>query len=247
MTASTPEPSISTQDQTRTGSIPLSPSKRIVKFGSEESQEEGIKPSSPMVLDSDTQSSLVAPSSSDSQQDSDKMHSASSTNLELHSSSQQFSRKRSGSIAIHMSPDGSRSVVLSKSDSKVFGSQEEEFIAGLTEPELITTKEGRATIRDLFLPPPPAPDITHIITPSLNTKKQTPSASRASLKSPNLHSVCSVSPRQGASGQTSPPSSVSMRSSKRRNTEMGSQVSLKSKEKLFQPKREKYCAAGKKD
>lgn len=250
-------------------SIPSSPSKKIVTFDSDKSSvgtsTEGIKPSHPMAIDTKKkQASTPTCSSSsinqeqddeskeqdeeskgqDEESKDDLVRTNSSSTLELHSSSQRFSqttsRKRSGSVAIQRSLDGTQSVVLSKSDdAKFFGSEEEKFLASLTEPEIIVTKDGRATVKELFLPPPPAPDISHIITPSSTTKMLHPSHSRSGSKSPSSRSV---SPRQSTPTRdaTDKGSHSSLASGRKKATE----ASLKSKEKLFQPKREKYCLPG---
>ena len=223
-------------------------SKKVVKFDSDERthiSEDAIKPSTSMSeITSSSHSNLSRPDGDEKlpgKQSEDLLATSSSTRLELHSSSLSplTMRKRSGSMAIHGSPDGSQSVVLSKSEeSRVFGSKEEEFIANLIKPELIVITDGRAIIKELFLPPPPAPDISHILTPS--TTSNSPSISSSNVKLTGSHSI---TPRV----LTPSRSSKSPSSGKRqRSHDAGSTTNLtKSKEKLLQPKREKYCQPGK--
>ena len=61
-------PESTEQSISQTESIPLSPSKKMVKFDSDESHVEGdIKPSSTMLFDPDTQSSSVMPTTTESE------------------------------------------------------------------------------------------------------------------------------------------------------------------------------------
>lgn len=236
-------------------------SRKVVKFDSDEktqSSTEGIKPSTPMAVDtgssesgtkdsSDIDRVETEPETLEKTSEDDVMKTSSSTQLELHSTSLSPTtmRKRSGSVATRSLADGSQSVVLSKSDdSKVFGSKEEQFIAGLMEPELVVTVDGKAVVRELFLPPPPAPDMSHI----LSTSKNLNAPSKLSLVSSASRSTSprQRTPRHGE-GKDSVASLVkSPRQSPRRPTnQSGSTISLlKSKEKLLQPKREKYCPPG---
>lgn len=249
--------SLSSQGQhSNPDSVQPSSSKKIVKFDSDEIthiSENGIKPSTPMAVDSEkdsssSHSSSVKPDVSNKgitgMQSEQLIESSSSTHLELHSVSLSplAMRKRSGSMAVHSLGDGSQSMVLSKSeDSKVFGSKEEEFIAGLMQPELVVLTDGKAVIRELFLPPPPTPDILHILTPTPSTISRTlntPSKSGSSLKLSNSTTPRAITPSRSPS--------KSPASGKRRKTcDVGSTINLmKSKEKLLQPKREKYCPPG---
>ena len=143
-------------------------------------------------------------------------------------------RKRSGSLAIHRSSDGSQSMVLSKSDdSRLFGSKEEAFLATLSEPEVIVISKGKAAIKELFLPPPPAPDISHILSVPSSTSYST-------MKSPR-------SPRGQKNSKdsiTSLNKSPTPKTSKMSGTVSSTVNLIRSKEKLIQPNREKYCLPG---
>lgn len=192
---------------------------------------------------------------------------SSSDTLELHSASQPFilpePRKRSDSVAVHSSLEGSQSVVLSKAeDSKLFGSEEEEFLARLSEPDLTVSKDGKATFRGLFLPPAPPPDISHLVAPPPSSRSGASgntlgrAVSKATLKSPTSTTATTVAtpttglatPRPGGGGDggggVGSGVEKGSRASSRRKTDGDESLSLKTKESLFQPKRDKYCAPG---
>lgn len=193
-------------------------------------------------------------------------HTSSTITINLHSSSY------SPLLVQQQLMPSTRSVLLSTNDSSStirpeFSSVEEDFISKLTSPQEIRTKSGKAKIKDLFLPPPPAVDVSSIVTPSstagsIATFSHT--SSRASLKSPSSRQKGSVSGGDGRvadgsgggndgggiggdSGDVGRGSSAlkSPVSGKRKVTMANSQASInKSKEKLLQPKREKYCLPG---
>lgn len=208
-----------------------------------------MKPSSQMTVKKSLKKAMSSVkeddklSDSDSKTEDDLTRTSSATDLELHSSSLNpvglMPRKRSGSVAVHRSSDGSQSMVLSKSeDSKVFGSKEEAFLATLNEPEVIVISNGRAMIKELFLPPPPAPDISHILSvPS--------SSSNSTVKSPR-----SPAPINRPQQKNKKESAISLsksptpKASKMAGT-VGSSINLiRSKEKLLQPNREKFSQPG---
>lgn len=250
-----PSPNIATSPSTPLYSMQAQPSnpdstqsKKVVKFDSDGRtciSEDGIELSTRMITDSEKSSShtyLVEHDDKEvpGKQLEDLLATSSSTRIELHSSSLSplTLRKRSGSMATHSSPDGSQSVVLSKSEeSRVFGSKEEEFIASLMQPELVVITDGRAIIRELFLPPPPAPDISHILTPSTTSR----ALNAPSISGSNVTNSRSTTPRS----QTPSRSPSKSPGKKQRSYDVESTVNLtKSKEKLLQPKREKYCPPG---
>ncbi len=195
----------------------------------------------PQSVNTDTSSKPRQP---DGENDGGLAHTSSSVSMDLHSKS--FSPL----LAYQHFTPATQSVLLSSKDSSStirpeFSSKEEEFIAGLTASEEIRIKSGMAMIKELFLPPPPLVDISNIVTPSSTVASLNAPSSRSSLKSPSQHQrregKSPVVVLEGEGGGAS----SKRRSPKRRVTVAGSQISInKSKEKLLQPKREKYCLPG---
>lgn len=257
------------QDQSKTDSVQTSPSKKNVTFSSgkkseksekseksvksetaPEATEEGIKRSSPLQMAAQKeQTPSPSPSNAShrnpSDEEEDLIKISSSTSIEMHSNpaSPQPRRKRSGSVYVGSASLQSKSVVLSKSEdsSRFFGPKEAEFLESLIDPGVITSKDGRAVVKGLFLPPPPTPDISHILSPSpTRTTSKSSSKASLSLKSP-------TSSQSTVSRQTTPSHDSGDRSSSRKSPQSslrkkpGSQLA---KEKLLQPKREKFCLSG---
>jgi len=130
-------------------------------------------------------------------------------------------------------------------------SKEEGFLAGLVLPSNAHTSEGKGMFKELFLPPPPIPDISHILSPSPSKRNLSPSPSKESTdkitakKSPG--SSRSSTPARDHSTSSSP--SLSRKNPSRSSSSMklsrnDSRSRLVEKEKLLQPKRERFCLPG---
>ena len=136
-------------------------------------------------------------------------------------------------------------------------SKEEKFLASLVEPSYVVSREGVASFKDLFFPPPQPPDISHIISPR-SSKQESVGIMKVSPKPPTTakgdgqrtltpkreKSVKMQDSNKGAVG-TSPP--------QRRGatTGHGAQASSKTKvtekERLLQGRRERFCHTGKRN
>lgn len=130
-------------------------------------------------------------------------------------------------------------------------SKEEGFLAGLVPPSKAHTSEGKGVFKELFLPPPPIPDISHILSPSPSKRSLSPSPSKESAnrktakKSPG--SSRSSTPAHDRSVSSSPShsrKSLGHSSSSKKLSRNDSRSRLAEREKLLQPKRERFCHPG---
>ncbi len=165
----------------------------------------------------------------------------STTDVEMKSPPSRMRRNRSGSLHPNLFTQNTRSLVMGmklntigSEESKV-QKKDEEFLDTLISPLPAQVTDGRASFNDLFIPPPPLPDISHITQSStskteVSPEKESRSDSRSFNRSPSQQS----SPR-GLSSKTSALSLKSKKSSEKIRAE---------KERLLNPKREKYALPG---
>ena len=120
--------------------------------------------------------------------------------------------------------------------------KEEQFLASLLPPSHARTKCGKGILKELFLPPPPTPDISHLLSPT-SSKRDLPeqtkrsSSSRRSLSRSRSTSPSAVSPK------ASPTQSRKKMDSAAQGRKSSEKIALE-KEKLLNPKREKFCIPG---
>ena len=122
-------------------------------------------------------------------------------------------------------------------DRKEFSSSDQNFLDGLVKPDVIQTTNGGGFLNDLFMPPAPLQDISHLLPESKS--EDFPSATTSPLsKSPTRLKISKQS-------SVEPPSSPSQVKVKCMKTKSVSSKLLPPKaEKLLQPKRDKYCNPG---
>jgi len=158
-------------------------------------------------------------------------------------------KKRKKRLAVRDLSDSTetKSVIFSEEDDrKEFSSSDQTFLEGLVKPEIILTTNGCATCNDLFIPPAPLQDISHLLpesrsedfpatgTPVLpNSLSKSPTKSLTSKQSnPSpLESSSSLSPSQGKA--------------KNSKVKSGSSKVQAKVERFLQPRRDKYCNPGK--
>lgn len=144
---------------------------------------------------------------------------------------------------------------MKKHPDKTITNKEEAFLASLVVPSVVQTNKGRGEFKELFLPPPPIPDISQILSTSPSKRSQTPSS-----KEPCDKKQTKKSP--GSSRSSTPaqdPSSSSLSSHSKKNLTQGisstklkksppksnSPTKLFEKQKLLQPSRGRFCLPGK--
>ena len=125
---------------------------------------------------------------------------------------------------------------MKKHPDKTMTSKEEGFIASLVTPSVAQTSKGRGEFKELFLPPPPLPDISHILStnPSKRTRTPSPVHDPSSSSSSSLSSHSKKNLTQGIYStklKKTPPKS-------------NSPTKLSEKQKLLQPSRERFCLPG---
>ena len=128
-------------------------------------------------------------------------------------------------------------------DRKEFGSSDQRFLDVLVQPGVIVTTSGMGSCEDLFLPPAPLQDISHLLpgSKSADNDTQKGSARHTGSKSP----TSSPRPKQkkSPSSPAIPPSPTQGRKKAAKMELQSSKVPPKA-EKLLQPRRDKYCAPG---
>lgn len=186
----------------------------------------------------------------------DQLHTSSTHELHSSHSSTTVDQQHSTSLyplSFALSRQETRSLtdIRKHQLDKGMTSKEEGFLAGLVLPSNAHTSEGKGAFKELFLPPPPIPDISHILSPSPSKRNLSPSPSKESTdkitakKSPG--SSRSSTPARDRSTSSSPSHSrkdPSRSSSSMKLSRNDSRSRLVEKEKLLQPKRERFCLPG---
>lgn len=145
---------------------------------------------------------------------------------------------------------------MKKHPDKTMTNKEEAFLASLVVPSVAQTSKGRGEFKELFLPPPPLPDISHILYTSPSKRTQTPSPSKES--SDNKKQTRKSPGSSQSSTPVHDPSSSSLSSHSKKNLTQGvsstklkktspksnSPTKLSEKQKLLQPSRERFCLPG---
>ncbi len=148
-------------------------------------------------------------------------------------------RKRNKLLARELNSCETQSVIFSTEDHrKELESHDQQFLDSLVQPAIITSVNGAGSCKDLFLPPAPAQDISHLLPSSkLGHSEQTfdGSLSRLPTSSKARQKVGSSSPSDSSSPQGK---------KKQAKTEsQNGKVPVKA-EQLLQPRRDRYCAPG---
>lgn len=251
---------------------------RMVTFDTEKSPDRTGGGSDLKILEEadQVQSQITLPSPTTDEKTNNELDSSSSTNIALFSTSKPSHRldtKHSESFLAPsnygLSSQETQSLLMGRKLGTV-GSEEtkvkkkdEDFLASLIQPFPTQITSGVGSFKELYIPPPPLPDISRIISPSLSKgasnlsltgeKEITKDSSgNLSTKSP------SRSPSHSRLGrQTSSPARMSKspraspsHSQKKLSTVMESKKSSEKlrteKERLLQPKREKFALTGEK-
>ncbi len=171
----------------------------------------------------------------------DELKTTSTTDVEMKSPPSRMRRNRSGSLHPNLFTQNTRSLVMGMkldtigSEENKLQKKDEEFLDSLISPFPAQVINGRASFNDLFIPPPPLPDISHIVTQSTSKTEVSPEKegrtdSRLFNRPPSQQSL----PR-GASSKTGVSSLKSKKSSEKIKAE---------KERLLNPTREKYALPG---
>ena len=141
-------------------------------------------------------------------------------------------------------------------EEQSISSEGEEFLAKLVTPSKAATKDGVVTFTELFLPPPPIPDMTHILSPTPSnsdastlaaaektkgkaTSGQSRKSGAGSVASSRGNTPSPLSPRQGSPRDNRKTMGGSGR--RKKSSEKLKQIV---QEKLLKPKRDKYCPTG---
>lgn len=151
-------------------------------------------------------------------------------------------RVRSGSMmtnptSLSYGPETRSALLSNDEERKEFGPTEQNFLDGLVQPSLIVTAEGHGSAEDLFLPPPPTPDISHLLS---GAKSLESDFTKANAKL----TTSTTSPKRKGRSPSSPTIQSSPSRSKKKAGSVDSSNSSQKPEKLLQPKREKYCYTG---
>ena len=145
---------------------------------------------------------------------------------------------------------------MKKHQDKTMTSKEEGFIASLVTPSVAQTSKGRGEFKELFLPPPPLPDISHILSTNPSKRTRTPSPSKESsdnkkqTRKPPGSSQSSTPVHDSSSSSLSSHSKknltqgVSSTKLKKTPPKSNSPTKLSEKQKLLQPSRERFCLPG---
>ena len=204
--------------------------------------------------------SLTATCQTNLKAEEDLLHSSSTHELHPRPSTsldQQYGTALHTSQSFGLSRPETKSLSdIKKHPDKTLTNKEEAFLASLVIPSVAQTNKGRGEFKELFLPPPPVPDISHILSTSPSKRNQTPSP----MKEPCDKKQTKKSP--GSSRSNTPahdPSSSSLSSHSKKNLTQGisstklkksppksnSPTKLVEKQKLLQPSRERFCLPGK--
>ncbi len=119
--------------------------------------------------------------------------------------------------------------------------KDEEFLDSLVYPFKVQLTNGQASFKDLFIPPPPLPDISHIVTPSASApdtvggQSTSPEKRTAARPDSRLLESPSRTSSRGSPSRSSGNSLKAKRSSEKIKAE---------KERLLNPKRDKFAQPG---
>ena len=204
--------------------------------------------------------SLTATCQTNLKAEEDLLHSSSTHELHPHpptSVDQQYGTALYTSQSFALSRPETKSLSdMKKHPDKTITKKEEAFLASLVIPSVAQTNKGRGEFKELFLPPPPVPDISHILSTSPSKRSQTPSP----MKEPCDKKRTKKSPASSRSSTPAhDPSSSSLSSHSKKNLTQGisstklkkslpksnSPTKLFEKQKLLQPSRERFCLPGK--
>lgn len=145
---------------------------------------------------------------------------------------------------------------MKKHPDKTMTNKEEAFLASLVTPLVAQTSKGRGEFKELFLPPPPLPDISHILSTNPSKRTRTPSPSKESsdnkkqTRKPPGSSQSSTPVHDSSSSSLSSHSKknltqgVSSTKLKKTPPKSNSPTKLSEKQKLLQPSRERFCLPG---
>ena len=135
-------------------------------------------------------------------------------------------------------------------DKPKSATSQERFLSTLVSPKIAKSNEGRVEFKELYIPPPPAPQLESVIK---KTTTRTPSVSLPGQKSPRTpvgspiipHSP-SVSPvkQRDSNSSLKKKSSTNVSKTSVKKPPVAVSKNKTEKEKLLHVKREKYCATG---
>ena len=179
-----------------------------------------------------------------------------------------FSQNHRKELIGDLSKQGTHSLLLTNK-SQTSAAEEDGFLSSLITPLHSHTKEGKGVFEDLYLPPLPPPDMSHIIAPlpSKSSPRQVTSTTSSNCDTlgvvpedgettpRNTSQATNSSESISAASDlpTKSPSSPGHSQSRKKPTSHESSARLRkgnsktlelSKDKLFRPPREKYCPTG---
>ena len=170
----------------------------------------------------------------------------SSTNIELDKDPKPLTRDRSGSLHPGLFSQDTRSLLMGKkldsatSEETKAEKKDEDFLDTLIPPYTVRMTSGKAVFKDLYLPPPPLPDLSHIITPSVSFATSEDSVAITSKSRPGSRQQ---SPTQQVTPQTSKSVAWSVAASTTKLKKSSEKIKAE-KERLLHPKREKHALPG---
>ena len=135
-------------------------------------------------------------------------------------------------------------------DKPKSATSQERFLSTLVSPKIAKSNEGRVEFKELYIPPPPAPQLESVIkktttrTPSVSLSGQKPP--RTPVGSPIIPHSPSVSPvkQRDSNSSLKKKSSTNVSKTSVKKPPVAVSKNKTEKEKLLHVKREKYCATG---
>ena len=248
----------------------------MVTFDTEMSPDRAGDGSGLKSLEEEVDPQSTMPSATTNEKPNDELSALSSTNIETSTSkpSHGLGIKHSESLlapsSFGLSSQETRSLLMGKelgtvsSEETKVKKKDEDFLANLIQPFPTQIMSGVGAFSELYIPPPPLPDISHIIPPSISkgaSSLSLPGENNATdiaressgnltmkspSKSPKIGRQVSSPARMSKSPRASPSQSqrklATVTESKKSSEKLRAE-----KEKLLQPKREKFALPGEKN
>ena len=178
------------------------------------------------------------------------MNATSSTDIELHKTSKPSKQIRTGSLHPGLLSQNTRSLLMGKkldsatSEETKAEKKDEDFLDTLKPPYTVQMTSGKAVFKDLYIPPPPLPDISHVTTPSVSFATSEDSVASVTSKSrPGSRQQGTGSPTQQVTPQTSKGAVWSVATTAVKLKKSSEKIKAE-RERLLNPKREKHALPG---